>query len=271
MNSLYTLALRQSSSLSSDIQHLASLAQSDQLPASSAPIHHQIAAGLEQLDRTVRDYDAMAQREIVTQIRDKALARVDRFKREYAHLDQEYKRLKVRSAPHPPTAGPLTLLSRRHPPQTGPNCSRRRHRPRQYPTTPPPPPRPRRRPSRGLPPRHSYSPPAPARPRLRSLATPPTRLGSLPLPPTPPRLPRRLSLNHHRHSKRTEGTATTRGPTPRSGNTTFSDRPARPSTPTWHRGRPSSATWPTSGTSSRVSPPWSHSFRIGSLPESRPG
>ncbi|GAA5872953.1 hypothetical protein JCM3774_004885 [Rhodotorula dairenensis] len=112
MNSLYTLALRQSSSLSGDLQHLASLAQSNQLPASSAPIHQQIARELEQLDRTVADYDTMAQREIVPQIREKALARVDRFKREYALLDQEYKRLKrPRTLPQKSAADRSELLA----------------------------------------------------------------------------------------------------------------------------------------------------------------
>ncbi|GAA5992857.1 hypothetical protein JCM10908_001377 [Rhodotorula pacifica] len=95
MNSLYTLALRQSSSLSSDIQHLSSLSTSNQFPSSSSPIHSQITQGFTQLERTVEDYNDMAKREIVTQIREKALGRVGRFRDELGELRTEYERVKA--------------------------------------------------------------------------------------------------------------------------------------------------------------------------------
>lgn len=94
MNSLYTLALRQSSSLSSDLQHLASLSAADQMPSTASPLYTQIQQGFSQLDRTVDDYEDMARREIVEQKRDKALARVNRFRQDYRDLKAEYERIK---------------------------------------------------------------------------------------------------------------------------------------------------------------------------------
>ena len=98
MNSLYTLALRQSSSLSSDLQHLASLSSQNQTPPSTSPIHSRIQSTLHQLEQTVDDYDHMANREIVQQIREKAMARVDRFKRDCDQYKLEYNRIQVPSS-----------------------------------------------------------------------------------------------------------------------------------------------------------------------------
>lgn len=97
MNSLYTLALRQSSSLSTDIAQLSSLYSSPSAPpASAASLNGQINASLAALDRTVDDYEAMARREIVEAKKEKALSRVARFREEYAELRKEYERVKQR-------------------------------------------------------------------------------------------------------------------------------------------------------------------------------
>ncbi|BGP33124.1 Protein transport protein bos1 [Rhodotorula toruloides] len=97
MNSLYTLALRQSSSLSNDIAQLSSLYSSPSAPpASAASLNGQINASLAALDRTVDDYEAMARREIVEAKKEKALSRVARFREEYAELRKEYEGVKQR-------------------------------------------------------------------------------------------------------------------------------------------------------------------------------
>ena len=107
MNSLYTLALRQSSALSADLKHLDSLSDPSAAPSSSphlsssskppASLHARITASLAALDRTVDDYDAMARREIIDAKRDKALSRVARFRHELDELRNEYDRVKLRA------------------------------------------------------------------------------------------------------------------------------------------------------------------------------
>lgn len=105
MNSLYTLALRQSASLSSDLKQLDSLSSPSPSPAPtptprpppSSALHGQINASLAAFDRTIDDYDSMARREIVDAKREKALARVARFRDELAELRKEYDRVKLRA------------------------------------------------------------------------------------------------------------------------------------------------------------------------------
>lgn len=105
MNSLYTLALRQSASLSSDVKQLDSLSSPSPSPAPtptprpppSSALHGQINASLAAFDRTIDDYDSMARREIVDAKREKALARVARFRDELAELRKEYDRVKLRA------------------------------------------------------------------------------------------------------------------------------------------------------------------------------
>ena len=75
MNSLYTLALRQSASIQTDLTAL----EQSYLPSPSgtstpaSALNGQITASLAALDRTVDDYDNMARREIVEVKREKAL------------------------------------------------------------------------------------------------------------------------------------------------------------------------------------------------------
>lgn len=73
MNSLYTLALRQSSSLQTDLTALEQSYLPTGSTSSTASLNGQINASLAALDRTVEDYDSMARREIVEAKRDKAL------------------------------------------------------------------------------------------------------------------------------------------------------------------------------------------------------
>ncbi|GAA5992326.1 hypothetical protein JCM11641_005609 [Rhodosporidiobolus odoratus] len=86
MNSLYTLALRQSTSLNSDLDSYSSLPPtSTQLSALSG----QLTAGIAAFSRTLDDYDSFARREIVDVKKEKALQRVARFREEErAHRDR---------------------------------------------------------------------------------------------------------------------------------------------------------------------------------------
>jgi len=78
MNSLYTLALRQSTSLQSDLTSLEKLytSPSTSHPASTSALHGQINASLAAFDRTIEDYDSMARREIVEVKKEKAVSLV---------------------------------------------------------------------------------------------------------------------------------------------------------------------------------------------------
>ncbi|GAA5830893.1 hypothetical protein JCM5353_002639 [Sporobolomyces roseus] len=96
MNSLYTLALRQSTSLQTDLTSLEKLytSPSTSHPASTSALHGQINASLAAFDRTIEDYDSMARREIVEVKKEKAVSRVARFKEDYISLRKQYERIK---------------------------------------------------------------------------------------------------------------------------------------------------------------------------------
>ncbi|GAA6059187.1 hypothetical protein JCM10212_005532 [Sporobolomyces blumeae] len=95
MNSLYTLALRQSTSLTSDLTSLEHLYQNPaSTPANTSALHGQINASLAAFDRTIDDYDSMARREIVDVKREKATSRVARFREDYSNLRKQYERIK---------------------------------------------------------------------------------------------------------------------------------------------------------------------------------
>ncbi|GAA5848825.1 hypothetical protein JCM8547_006357 [Rhodosporidiobolus lusitaniae] len=113
MNSLYTLALRQSSSLSADLQQLTQLYANPATasPASTSALHGQINAALAALDRTIDDYDQMARREIVEVKKEKALQRVAKFRDEYAQLRREYDRVKASGIAQKSTADRSELFS----------------------------------------------------------------------------------------------------------------------------------------------------------------
>lgn len=72
MNSLYTLALRQSTSLQNDLTALEQ-AYATGTTGESASLNGQINASLAALDRTTDDYESLAKREIVETKKEKAI------------------------------------------------------------------------------------------------------------------------------------------------------------------------------------------------------
>lgn len=79
MNSLYNLALRQSSSIQSDLTLIES---SPNGSPSFTSLSGQLSASLSAFSRTVDDYENMAKRELHIQKREKALQRVKKFREE---------------------------------------------------------------------------------------------------------------------------------------------------------------------------------------------
>lgn len=90
MNSLYNLALRQSSSLQSDLARL----DADAGGASSAALQGQLTATFSAFSRTVDDYEGLAKRELVQSKQEKALERVKKFREEEKELKTQFERLK---------------------------------------------------------------------------------------------------------------------------------------------------------------------------------
>ncbi|KAF8332658.1 uncharacterized protein EI90DRAFT_2918150 [Cantharellus anzutake] len=84
MNSLYTLGLRQISSIQADIDRLRT--ESD----SPIALQGQIAASLAALNRTVDDYDSMAKREMIKSKQEKAFLRVQKFRSDYNDLRKSF-------------------------------------------------------------------------------------------------------------------------------------------------------------------------------------
>jgi len=72
MNSLYTLALRQSTSLQADLTALEA-AYATGTAGETASLNGQINASLAALDRTTDDYESLAKREIVETKKEKAV------------------------------------------------------------------------------------------------------------------------------------------------------------------------------------------------------
>ena len=90
MNSLYNLALRQSSSLQSDLARI----DADAGGASSAALQGQLTATFSAFSRTVDDYEGLAKRELVQSKQEKALERVKKFREEEKELKTQFERLK---------------------------------------------------------------------------------------------------------------------------------------------------------------------------------
>ncbi|KAI0253688.1 V-snare-domain-containing protein [Lactifluus subvellereus] len=91
MNSLYTLGVRQSSSIQADLERLRG-------GDSSASLLGQISASLAGMSRTIDDYDSMARREIIKAKQEKATSRVQKFKSDYAEFRKEFERIKEERA-----------------------------------------------------------------------------------------------------------------------------------------------------------------------------
>jgi len=87
MNSLYTLGVRQTNSLQSDLERLRN-------GDNSASLLGQISASLSAMHRTVDDYDSMAKREIIKAKQEKAQMRVQKFRTDYAELRNQFDQLK---------------------------------------------------------------------------------------------------------------------------------------------------------------------------------
>ncbi|KZP18673.1 V-snare-domain-containing protein [Athelia psychrophila] len=87
MNSLYTLGVRQTNSLQSDLERLRN-------GDNSASLLGQISASLSAMHRTVDDYDSMAKREIIKAKQEKAQMRVQKFRTDYSELRAQFDRIK---------------------------------------------------------------------------------------------------------------------------------------------------------------------------------
>lgn len=93
MNSLYNLALRQSSSIQSDL----TLIESTSNHASSfSSLIGQLTASLAALSRTVDDYENMAKQELNVQKREKALQRVKKFREEQKEMQNAFNKAKTK-------------------------------------------------------------------------------------------------------------------------------------------------------------------------------
>lgn len=105
MNSLYNLALRQSSSIQSDLSLLeqSSLSSSGgsngtttASPSSITALSGQLAASLGAFSKTVDDYEGMAKRELNAAKRQRALERVKKFREEEKDLRNSFAAAKAR-------------------------------------------------------------------------------------------------------------------------------------------------------------------------------
>ncbi|GJE95860.1 V-snare-domain-containing protein [Phanerochaete sordida] len=88
MNSLYTLGVRQTNSIQSDLERLRN-------GDTSAALLGQISASLAAMARTVDDYDSMAKREMIKAKQEKAMMRVQKFRSDYADLRSQFEAIKV--------------------------------------------------------------------------------------------------------------------------------------------------------------------------------
>jgi Golgi SNAP receptor complex protein 2 len=93
MNSLYSLALRQTSSIQAELTELEkSITSSTQ--NNTAGLHGQITASLSSLQRTLDDYQAMSKAEVVESKRAKATARIEKFKDDLLTLKKQFDQIK---------------------------------------------------------------------------------------------------------------------------------------------------------------------------------
>ncbi|PWN29712.1 hypothetical protein BDZ90DRAFT_249564 [Jaminaea rosea] len=90
---LYNMALRQASSIGSDLTRLESEPPSS---SSCVALQGQIAASLSAFARTVDDYESMSRREMNETKRDKAMARVKKFREDDKEMRSNLARIKNR-------------------------------------------------------------------------------------------------------------------------------------------------------------------------------
>ncbi|SNX83651.1 related to BOS1 - vesicle specific SNAP receptor [Melanopsichium pennsylvanicum] len=89
MNSLYNQALRQFSSIQSDISRIDS--EGDSAPSAT---FGPVTVSLSSLERTIDEYENLAKKELIQSKQDKALSRVAKFRTDYAELESQLARLK---------------------------------------------------------------------------------------------------------------------------------------------------------------------------------
>ncbi|KAF9227265.1 V-snare-domain-containing protein [Gyrodon lividus] len=87
MNSLYTLGVRQTNSLTADLERLKN-------GDNSASLLGQISASLAAMHRTIEDYDSMTKREIIKAKQEKGQMRIQRFRADHADLKSQFERIK---------------------------------------------------------------------------------------------------------------------------------------------------------------------------------
>jgi Golgi SNAP receptor complex protein 2 len=90
---LYNMALRQASSIQSDLTRLES---EHPTSSTSVALQGQIAASLSSFTRTVEDYESMSKREVNEVKREKALGRVKKFREDEKEVRANLKRIKER-------------------------------------------------------------------------------------------------------------------------------------------------------------------------------
>ncbi|CBQ70943.1 conserved hypothetical protein [Sporisorium reilianum SRZ2] len=93
MNSLYNQALRQFSSIQSDISRIDS--EGD---AASSTAFGPVTVSLSSLERTIDEYENLAKKELIQSKQEKALTRVSKFRTDYAELQSQLARLKAKGA-----------------------------------------------------------------------------------------------------------------------------------------------------------------------------
>ncbi|KAA1477511.1 V-snare-domain-containing protein [Dentipellis sp. KUC8613] len=118
MNSLYTLGVRQTNSIQADLERLRN-------GEANASILGQVSASLTGLSRTIDDYDSMARREMIKAKQEKASARLQKFRSDYAELKKELERMTHEHA----DAQRAELLSGANPLAPGASDTRRRFHP----------------------------------------------------------------------------------------------------------------------------------------------
>ncbi|TDL26308.1 golgi SNAP receptor complex member bos1 [Rickenella mellea] len=117
MNSLYTLGVRQTSSIQADLERM-------KAGESSAALQGQISASLAALHRTIEDFDSVAKREMMKAKQEKAQMRVQKFRTDYNELRSQFERYKVQASNERTAAQRSELLSTAN--ATSPSDARRR-------------------------------------------------------------------------------------------------------------------------------------------------
>ncbi|KAH9824731.1 hypothetical protein DFH28DRAFT_1077280 [Melampsora americana] len=95
MNSLYTLALRQVSSLQNELTNLEQSIASSSSNSNTASSHGPIVASLASLQRTIDDYESMNKGEVVEAKKQKASMRIEKFREDCVGLRKQFDRIKI--------------------------------------------------------------------------------------------------------------------------------------------------------------------------------